>query len=741
VSDKKLGEFITIALAKGAKKDRIFRKDMTDAEWERVKKNAADSGHLVLDNGMPGGDAPVDLEVNKKVNPESPPSTSGIGVFPDRQNETPDEEPQSESAVYNPEQSKSNSDKRELKKLVKTIKEVVSGPEKPTGPGYTEPDFEADPRAVRQQEEARKSENSGESYKVVDGEKVPVKRWFPEGSKAQPGGGVKIPVETGPDGRPRTPVVDPEMAPLPEPSLLEKVTAPFDAAGKALQSGVHAVIDPISRVLTPTPSAEPQLADPTDEPPTQTVASPPAVAGGEPAPGAGTPPLAPGVSSSASVGVKSTKPGSGAGSETPASPFDADRKAAEAAYQHELDAISMKADAEGKRNKAESQILQDKLDFVAKNEKQRLDAVNTFDETMRRGEESMAAIADERRALMNTKVDPDAYFTKGGTGRLVLAAISGALHGWTGQGPQFLNRLDNLMQQEVKNQQDELARKASTLDSISADKRNALEMAKTRGLSQLQSIAASKVSFLDDVQTQLAKAATDNPLIAAQAQMLAAQVEQKKAALGLEFSKATQADAHQKVQDRIAMMRAQTERMELNAKMGIGGGKGKSLWQEMKPQQQKDIQGLLAVGRQIGDMSKQWKDQAGDPLAAIKQHLGLGMEATDASKWKNSSSKFHAQTIGTVLEKGKLTDADFPKYLDSFIPSAGNTKEAAMNRINNLVKYAVTQYVSEISSLDAALVRSIGLPTPAEYQSMLVRDINDSGGGGAIPGEQPYGAR
>jgi hypothetical protein len=99
------------------------------------------------------------------------------------------------------------------------------------------------------------------------------------------------------------------------------------------------------------------------------------------------------------------------------------------------------------------------------------------------------------------------------------------------------------------------------------------------------------------------------------------------------------------------------------------------------------------------------------------------MQVTDASKWKGSTQKFFAQTIGKPLEGGRMTDADFPKYLEGFIPSATDTTGAAENKTKNLIKYAVDRYTDELRSLQAANVQGIDrLPTPAQYEMKLLQD-------------------
>lgn len=369
-------------------------------------------------------------------------------------------------------------------------------------------------------------------------------------------------------GQSGVPVDEPN--PTVEPSLIQRIDQFGNDLAAPLRDGAAA----LGRIFTPSQAPnEQQLAAREDSMPSS--AAPTQVGAPVPAP----PPLAseappPGAGGSFSARVKTSTPGSGE-LPPPADPFAEERKRMIAAADGAKSAHDELRKVEESRLKAESKILDDKITFTAKNEEKRLAAMNAYEETLARGQTTMNSIADERRALMNTSVDPDAYFTKGGIGRGVLSVISGALFGWVGQGPQFLQRLDNLAQQEVKNQQDELARKSGELSLIAGDKKNVIAMAREQGMNAIESLAAARVSFFQSVQDQIAKVAAENPMLQEQAKLQMAKIDEKLAGDLMTLKQATQMAAHQNVQDRVAMMNANTNRMEASARVSAAGGGGK----------------------------------------------------------------------------------------------------------------------------------------------------------------------
>lgn len=688
MADKKLGEYIRVEMAKGIKPVKIERKGMSDAEWERVRKSAVDAGTLVDEEGNKvragvwESSFAKDKTIFDKSEPEAAPAAAPVDTRP------------------------SFEDQKRIDGLKKKVDKSV---------------IEADKKANPDLEELELQTNAG------GGGSTPMARAAAMAQGAVMGatpGVPTLPMRFGNDPVSRAaasegPPAPPGLfSPMPPGDVNIDGTDPRD---NLITKGVAAV----DRILTPSPSAGPALADPVDEKFAAKAAAEKAAQGGAQEQGGG----GGGGSGSASLSMKKTTPGAG-GLPAQADPYADERARMLKAADGAKEAHTKLAEVEASRAAAESKILNDKINFTAENEKKRIAAVSAYEETLAKGQQTMNAIADERRALMNQKVDPDAYFTKGGVGRAITAHISAALFGWAGQGPQFLQRLDNLAQQEVKNQQDELARKSGELSLIAADKKNVIAMAQEAGMTQVQSLAAARVSFFESVKDQLAKVAVDNPTLAAQAQLEMAKIDQHLAGDLMALQQATQTAAHQNVQDRIAMMNAQTNRMELGVKMAAASMKGGG-----KPLPEAGVKLLdgytesLQQIQQMRELAKNggWQDRAGQKMA---QEFPLGY-----AEEKGKGKQFGALKVGWMTGKARgALQSHEVALLDPLIGERGQVSSDPVPNLEIAERLALEQLDRAIASH-----RANGWDTTGYEQARdkLAAKIGRS----SVPGEKPYGER
>ena len=779
MADKKpktLGEYIQVEMAKGVPVT-IERKNMTDEEWAKVKKNARDSGKLVEDLSEPDAASTDEqarvramgnkIEKNRREqydreNPDlkdlQPEASADPGMSVRGQMQklatgaTPKGHPSAHARTRTmpeldisgrsphddgtrrmPEMdisptneiTQEDVDAFETKKaLEKSVKDNEAAAQMAEGLDFTTPssrlaarvkaaddefkrgDFEADPRLS--DISSSEPEVSSTITDNNDTNVVPTRKPLQFGrdaltSAAADAGGVQNPTN---------------------PSLLEEIDQFGNRIGKGLQS---VLLPKTTAAESYVPGTSPDAGVPPALPPG---AAPPA---GGPPPAVAGAPVGPGGSMSASI--KTSTPGSGALPPVQ-DVYAEERQKMLAAAQGAKEAHGEMTKVEESRLKAESKVLDDKIRFTAENEKKRLTAMSAYEETLAKGQQTMNSIADERRALMNTKIDPDAYYTKGGVGRAVLSTLSGAMFGWVGQGGQFLQRLDNLAQQEVKNQQDELARRSGELSLIATDKKNVIAMAREAGLTQVESLAAAKVSFFESVKDQIAKIATDNPMLAAQAQLQMAQIDQRLAGDLMALKQANQTAAHQSVQDRIAMMNAQTNRMEARAKVEAAGAGGRH---PMKPSEKERMSEFLTMGDTLARMSKEYKEARGNSWAAtgaVSKAVGVG-GSTKANRWDKAMDTF-TQLIGKPIEGGVVREEDTKRYKGSYIPNVSDTDELAAQKQKGLLEYATAKYANEYNTHIAAGAEGIeNFPSPAVYRSYL----EDKMGVGGVQGEKPYGSR
>lgn len=743
----KLGDYILVEMAKGVPVT-IERKNMTEAEWAKVKKNARDSGTLVEDSSNASVE-PASQEDQQRIDKMGKKIEKAIIEKDERENpDLKDLELEtnaggggggtliSKAARMAAEvvtgAKPSDGLEKTSKEISKTVNDAVDDSKLPPSPKPAQKGPVGALKTSLEEEGAPGLEQKGPVNALavdLQGKPTPQEGDNPLIDQALRNANTR-PTMRLPDS-PLDRAQFSEQAPPPEPSLIQKIDTFGNDLAAPLRDGVAAV----GRILTPTPTPNEQQLAAREDLATSSAAPTQVGAMSAPPPGAGSPPPAPGGSFSASV--KTTTPGSGAGV-APPQDFEAERRMMQGAAETIKGAEREKVKVEEAKSKAEAEILDQKIKFTAQNEEKRLAAMNTYEETLARGQTTMNMIADERRKLMNTVVDPDAYFTKGGIGRKVLSAISGAAFGWLGQGPQFLQRLDNLMQQEVKNQQDELARRSGELSLIAGDKKNVIAMAREQGMNAVESLAAARVSFYQSVQDQFSKIAAENPTLQQTAMIKMAEIDQKLAGDLMTLKQATQMAAHQNVQDRVAMMNANTNRMEAKARITAAGEKaGKGV--PLKPAEKKRMSEFLTMGDTLARMSKEYKEARGNSMAltgAVSKAVGIG-GSTKSNRWDKQMDTF-TQLIGKPLEGGVVREADTARYKGSYIPNVSDTDELAAQKQRGLLDYATAQYANEYNGHVATDAEGIeNYPSPQVFRAMLEESML----GPQVPGEKPYGKK
>ncbi len=428
-----------------------------------------------------------------------------------------------------------------------------------------------------------------------------------------------------------------------------------------------------------------------------------------------------GASGSVTARTKTTKPGT-----APAVAATPKQDEIRQAYEAQLFAQNAAADLESKALKDKAALLGKQEEEMLKLEVRRANAEQVREGRMRQAQDGLVRLQSRFAELESQSPDPNRFWNNKSDGQKAAAVIAGALFGFTGQGMQWLQRLDSLVAQDVEQQAAELRRREGLVGKQIDVQNNLVALARQQGLDEIESVNAARMMMKEKYALQLEAVAASTG-----SEMVKAGALEKAAALRAGYVKderdftlraKSEAASNALKYAQAQRMRAEAEESYLKMTQAAAGGKPKSLT-ELKPGQQERLADLLTLGKKIGEMKSEYDKKAGSFYSPVAAQLGLGMQATEASKWKGSSQKFYAQTIGTTLEGGKLTDADFSKYSEGFIPSASDTSGAAKNKTENLIKYAVDKYRSELQTLAAGnfYIAPGELPSPAEYEQELRR--------------------
>lgn len=118
-----------------------------------------------------------------------------------------------------------------------------------------------------------------------------------------------------------------------------------------------------------------------------------------------------------------------------------------------------------------------------------------------------------------------------------------------------------------------------------------------------------------------------------------------------------------------------------------------------------NLGGYESIDNTIDSLGGSFDQYAGGKsgLQRTMSYLGSGLPGTtsDAAKY-NQEARRAAQAIGTVLEKGKLTDADYIAKYVPMMPSWGDSEELKRAKLEGLKEYARQKQHSELNALTQA---------------------------------------
>jgi hypothetical protein len=386
-----------------------------------------------------------------------------------------------------------------------------------------------------------------------------------------------------------------------------------------------------------------------------------------------------------------TVPGSGSASLSASlqggggfTPAQVDPNAIKAQQQAQEDAIKAQRDAQARvASEGEKQRgITDEAAKIELNERQKADvlgalATETQMDAVKHAESwsaaRMSAAQTAREAAANP-IDPNRYWNNRGDGQRAAAVIAGALYGFTGQGMQWLQRIDGLVDADNRLQASDRASKVEGLNKYAAEMGQQSDDALKFGLSRAQAQLLARTQKLEGLKSQLdilTMRQTDSAR-AQQGAMMSAQLGQhidQIASQGLQLAQQT---AQMKSADRYHNAQLHMEKMGLQLKAAAAAAKGDGGEQLRGPQVQ-DINDIMDAIKSSKNMSQTFKNSASGFLSKIMALDPTG--TTDAADY-NARREVVVQLIGRALEGGKLAEGDIGRYL-KMIPSAGDLRGVA----------------------------------------------------------------
>lgn len=522
-------------------------------------------------------------------------------------------------------------------------------------------------------------------------------------------------------------VVDPTMADIPlstRGKLLEAaepVTNFAQGLGNAAAAGVNAINAvpgkfgrAVANTLLPDGTPAPADADPMDAPASFTMpGQAPAQGGQVVAPGAPAP--APGATSggvSVSGSTKTVKPGQG-GTPAPVNPnLDAIRQATDTA----LAAGAASADIESK-------ALQDKADLAAKQERDLLDAekraaeIQTIKaERMRKAEVGLASLQSRLAELEQQSIDPNRFWNNKSDGQKAMAVVAGALFGFTGQGMQWLQRLDSLVEQDIQTQFADFKRKEATLGKQVDIQNNIIALARQQGLDDTEALNAARASMKERYALQLENiaATSGSQLVQQKALQNAAAIRMGAAKDIEEMRLKTQTAAADMAVKYAQAAKLRQETVESRFNMGLSAsGKGAKA-EKWTPGMIERASAAQAAWAAIPDLEKAiGSGKVGD---ALVDEIAKRIPGTDAA-----SRDQQAQLLGRIIFAGidksvvNAADQEFLNKLQSGVglrslsrgdlPAFRRLVQASFNSANKMAEQLGMQVLEPLPAAGGAGVQ------------------------------------
>lgn len=343
---------------------------------------------------------------------------------------------------------------------------------------------------------------------------------------------------------------------------------------------------------------------------------------------------------------------------------------------------------------------------AAEQEQRRLAAENAMADHMKQGEFALNDLKQQVLDAGNQKIDPNRYWANKSDGQKFAAVLAGAAFGFTGQGMQWLQRLDGLVENDIRAQQADIANKRGSLNDAIGVQKNLIEMGRMRGLSEIESVKAARAAMYQDAAFRLDliadTAAASDPARAANVLQMKADVLAKSAKAGEELFKSRMDAAY-----KMGSLALQQREMTWKEQMGAAGGKGDEL-DKFDPALIKRLseidKGLAAAEearKAVGDpnfftrAADQWALNVGGALRSVGAE-NLAAAVTPESTGKLTAAESAQETVLKGVMGEAIQEADnrrnAPRYLR---PGLGAKNDAWLNTQVSILRAERNKIIEE----------------------------------------------
>lgn len=326
-----------------------------------------------------------------------------------------------------------------------------------------------------------------------------------------------------------------------------------------------------------------------------------------------------------------------------------------------------------------------------------------------RMQNAATAVQEKARQAAADPIDPNRYWNNKSIGQKAAAVIAGALFGYTGQGMQWLNRLDALVSEDMRAQASDRESRVRGLEAQAAGLGRAGQEALQNGATLAEAHKIEQLARVQGLQRtlELYSQNLNSSVQRQRAAEMAAGMDQKAVALQGQLAELAQAKTNQENQNALHMYQSQ-----LRAQ-GAGGAMG---GKPLDSGQEEDISQLLSAKDTVIDAIERYKEMAGGAGSSVKGLLPTGV--SDAASWDKNIRMQMARRIGKTLEP-RMTDSDAIAYGEHFLPKSTSSKTEATQILDPLIVDTAQKYKNRYNSMKASGRDVRNFPSPEQFENEL----------------------
>lgn len=278
---------------------------------------------------------------------------------------------------------------------------------------------------------------------------------------------------------------------------------------------------------------------------------------------------------------------------------------------------------------------------------------------MRRQEEAdkYAARADEirqqARQAASDPIDPNRFWNNKNIGQKAAAVIAGALFGFTGQGMQWLQRLDSLVAEDMRAQESDRASKVSGLRDEYAGLGEAAKLALAKGASEAEAMNIDKMARLEGIKTRLEIMVQEsqNAEVKTRGVQMLGQVNDKMVRLKEVEANLANHDADRKTQVSIANAKEANDISAMMAQASMKGAGGV----EMDPETVRKIGKTREMVSDLAEMERLSADTGfRNRVGRVKDELLTSEERAKKARFEALSVRVKKNMVDSALQQHEI---------------------------------------------------------------------------------------